>query len=278
MAIALKCNPTTAGPWLWEQYIRDLAVFGCNTIELIPPRSDDNPDSPLFPLPQMRMMTEMSHLADSYGLDVSIWYPAMDNDYNKKPETVEFALNEWAGVFSKLPRALMLLFVPGGDPGHTPPKALFALLEKQAVNLAPVSPWALQIWISPQSFGREQLDEFFQELRREPAWLTGIVYGPQVRIPLSECRRLTPARYPIRNYPDITHTQACQYPVPDWDLAYAVTEGREPICPRPTQMANIFRLTRPDTIGFVTYSEGCNDDVNKVIFAALGLHPRPTFH
>ena len=27
----------------WEQYIRDLAVFGTNAIELIPPRSDDAP-------------------------------------------------------------------------------------------------------------------------------------------------------------------------------------------------------------------------------------------
>ena len=36
---------------MWEQYIRDLAVFGCNAVELIPPRSDDDADSPLFPLP-----------------------------------------------------------------------------------------------------------------------------------------------------------------------------------------------------------------------------------
>jgi len=42
---------------VWEQYIRDLAVFGTNAIELIPPRSDDEPDSPHFPLPPMRMMT-----------------------------------------------------------------------------------------------------------------------------------------------------------------------------------------------------------------------------
>ena len=27
---------------LWEQYIRDLAVFGTNAVELIPPRSDDD--------------------------------------------------------------------------------------------------------------------------------------------------------------------------------------------------------------------------------------------
>src|SRR5205807_8095400 len=67
---------------LWEQYIRDLAVFGTNAVELIPPRSDDAADSPLFPLPPLRMMTEMSRLCDDYGLDVWIWYPAMDLDYS----------------------------------------------------------------------------------------------------------------------------------------------------------------------------------------------------
>ena len=33
-----------------NSYIRDLAVFGANAIELIPPRSDDAADSPHFPL------------------------------------------------------------------------------------------------------------------------------------------------------------------------------------------------------------------------------------
>ena len=66
---------------MWEQYIRDLAIFGTNAIELIPPRSDDDADSPHFPLPPMDMMVEMSRIADEYGLDVWIWYPAMDPDY-----------------------------------------------------------------------------------------------------------------------------------------------------------------------------------------------------
>jgi len=83
---------------LWEQYIRDLAVFGCNAIELIPPRSDDAADSPHFPLPQLRMMTEQSRLADAYGLDVWVWYPAMDRDYSD-PATIELALKEWGEVF-----------------------------------------------------------------------------------------------------------------------------------------------------------------------------------
>src|ERR1043166_7900416 len=78
---------------IWEQYYRDLVVFGVNAIELIPPRSDDAADSPHFPLPPMRMMVGMSKLADDYGLDVWIWFPAMDKDYSD-PRTVEFALRE----------------------------------------------------------------------------------------------------------------------------------------------------------------------------------------
>ena len=69
----------------WERYIRDLAVFGTNAIELIPPRSDDDADSPHFPRPPMEMMVGMSRLADDYGLDVWIWYPAMDRGL-RRPE------------------------------------------------------------------------------------------------------------------------------------------------------------------------------------------------
>ena len=95
----------------WEQYIRDLVVFGTNAIELIPPRSDDAADSPLFPLPPMQMMIEQSPIAASYGLDVWIWHPAMDRDYSD-PKTVDFALHEWGEVFRQLPR-VDAVFVPG---------------------------------------------------------------------------------------------------------------------------------------------------------------------
>jgi hypothetical protein len=263
-----KCNSYDA--WtvaLWEQYIRDLAVFGCNAIELIPPRSDDASSSPHFPLLQMEMMIEMSRLANDYGLDVWIWYPAMDADY-ADPKTVDFALKEWGDVFRKLPR-VDAVFVPGGDPGHTQPKVLFNLLERQTINLHRFHARA-QMWVSPQSFNAAWLQEFFELMQKEPAWLTGVVYGPQVRISLPQLRAKIPARYPIRDYPDITHSRHCQYPVPDWDLAFAMTEGREPINPRPQAMAAIYRFLHTNTIGFITYSEGCNDDVNKIIWSALG--------
>lgn len=255
---------------MWEQYIRDLAVFGTNAIELIPPRSDDAADSPHFPLPPMRMMIEMSRLADEYGLDVWIWYPALDKDYSD-PKTVEFAVKQWGEVFRQLPR-VDHVFVPGGDPGHTQPKVLMALLEKQAANLRRYHPRA-GMWVSPQSFSQAWLEEFFAILKTEPTWLTGIAAGPQIRISLAELRARVPKRYPIRDYPDITHSRHCQYPVPDWDAAFALTEGREVINPRPLGQARIFRLAQQHTDGFITYSEGCNDDVNKIIWSALGWDP-----
>ncbi|MDQ2948216.1 MAG: hypothetical protein M3Y27_20150, partial [Acidobacteriota bacterium] len=255
---------------IWDQYMRDLVVFGTNAVELIPPRSDDAADSPHFPLPPMRMMTEMSRIADDYGLDVWIWYPAMDKDYSD-PKTVEFALHEWGEVFKRLPR-IDAIFVPGGDPGHTQPKYMMALLEKETRVLHQYHPKA-QMWMSPQSFDAKWMDEFYGIMDQQPAWLTGVVFGPQQRASLPELRARIPKKYPIRNYPDITHSRQAQFPVPDWDVAYALTEGREVINPRPRDEANIFRVTSPDTIGFLTYSEGCNDDVNKFVWSALGWDP-----
>ncbi|MFO0807966.1 MAG: hypothetical protein U0746_05045 [Gemmataceae bacterium] len=252
---------------MWEQYIRDLVVFGCNAIELIPPRSDDDDDSPLFPQPPLRMMAAVSRIADLYGLDVWVWYPAMDRDY-ADAKTVAAALKEWGDVFRVLPR-LDAVFVPGGDPGHTPPKVLFPFLQKQTANLKAVHPKA-QMWMSPQSFTGPWMEDFFALMKQQPAWLSGLVHGPQVRVSLPELRAKTPARYPIRDYPDITHSYRCQYPVPDWDAAFALTLGREGVNPRPTQMAHIYKYARPHTFGFITYSEGCHDDVNKMLWSALG--------
>ena len=224
----------------------------------------------IFPMAQMPMMIEMARIIDEYGMDVWIWYPALDQDYSD-PKQVEFALNEWGEVFKKLKR-VDAVFVPGGDPGHTQPKYLMALLEKQTANLRKYHPKA-EMWVSPQGFTREWLDEFNAILKTEPAWLTGLVHGPQVRGSLEEFRQATPKKYPIRTYPDITHSTHAQHVVPDWDLAYALTYYREPINPRPTDQAAILRATLPLTVGFLTYSEGCNDDVNKAVWSYLGWDP-----
>lgn len=253
---------------MWEQYVRDLAVFGTNAIELVAP---DGEPSPNFPLAPLETLAGMSRTADGYGMDVWIWYPATHGDY-RDPRVAARAEAEWDAVFRKLPR-LDAVFVPGGDPGETPPEQLMPLLERQAAVLRRSHPHA-RVWVSAQGFSEQGMQAFLAALRREPAWLGGVVYGPWTRLPFAEFRAAVPARYPIRRYPDVTHTWISQYPVPDWDRALAVTQRREPINPRPVDQALIFRrYARYAPLGFITYSEGVNDDVNKAVWSALGWDP-----
>src|SRR6266404_1705525 len=266
---------------MWEQYYRDMMVFGMNAVELIPPRSDDDPDSPHFPKPPMEMMIGMSQLADDYGLDVWIWFPSMDKDYSD-PKTVEFALKEREEVFKKLPR-IDAVFVPGGDPGDVRPDLLLDFMEKTKPVLNRYHPKA-QIWVSPQGFDRPNVAhrrgwlKMFLDLlnEKQPSWLDGIVFGPQVETTLAKLRQAVPARYALRQYPDITHSKSCQYPVPGWDRAFSDTEGRECINPRPQGYAKIFHDLSQYSVGFITYSEGCNDDFNKVLWSCLGWDPGMT--
>jgi len=258
-------------PAIFEQYVRDMIIFGTNAVELIPPRSDDDDDSPHFHLSKLDMMAEMSRICAEYGIDVWIWYPAMDKDYSD-PATVDFAIKEWTQVYKKLPR-IDAVFVPGGDPGDTQPKYLFALLEKQKQELRKYHPKG-QMWMSPQNFDAKWFAEYLDLMKAEPKWLDGVVYGPWTRITIQELRAKIPARYAIRYYPDITHTIHAEFPVPEWDVAFAVTQARESINPRPTDYQKVFNHMMPSAqLGFLTYSEGVNDDMNKFVWSGLGWDP-----
>jgi len=262
---------------MWEQYYRDMVVFGTNAVELIPPKSDDDNDSPHFPEPKIKMMVKMSQLADDYGLDVWIWFPVIDRDHTY-PETTEASMERWREVFQKLPR-IDAVFVPGGDPGDTHPAVLLPLIQKQKKLMNRYHPKA-QMWVSPQGFdlggtNRDGWMKAFLDIlqNQRPERLDGVVFGPQVEMTLADLRAQVPDRYPIRRYPDITHCRRCQYAVPNWDIAWRTTLDREPINPRPRAYAKIFRDLQQYAIGYITYSEGCNDDFNKVLWSSLGWDP-----
>lgn len=261
----------------WEQYVRDLVIFGANAIEGIPPLSDDAADSPHFPLPPLRMMREQSRIAQEYGIAYWVWYPVLNRgrkplNYDD-PAEVAAALKDWGEVLGQLPQ-VDALFVPGGDPGRNPPKQFFPLIAQQAAQLRKHHPKA-EVWLSAQTFTGDGMDDFFELLKSEPAWLTGLVWSSSgTAVPADEFRARVPRRYPVRNYNDITHSVLCGFPVPEWDFAFAVTQHREVINPRPVDQAIIFRNVQPHADhGVITYSEGCNDDVNKSVWSALAWDP-----
>jgi len=272
-------------PEIYSQYIRELALFGANSIEVVPPITDDERTGPLMKYDPLFMMCHVSEVCDAMDLDVWIWYPNMgspDNWYPStgndeefmKPEYLKRQLAEREEIFSSMKRIDHIL-VPGGDPGALNAQDLFDFMAMEAELLHKYHPDA-KLWVSPQAFNPtdEWLNTFYMNVRKEPAWLAGVAFAPWEKDTLPELRRLIPEGMKIRNYPDITHTFNAQYPVHNWDTAFALTHSRECINPRPLAMKHIHNLLKDEGIvGSLTYSEGINDDVNKFVWGGQDWNP-----
>ena len=220
-------------------------------------------------VPRREMNRRLSEICDRYDLDYWVWTPA-DFDLSDPAARADM-LARHESLYRDC-RRLDAVFFPGGDPGQNPPELVLPFLEDIAERLISIHPEA-KIWLSLQWFNPQQVDFIYAYLEREaPTWLGGLVTGPSSP-PIAETRRRLPAQYRLRRYPDITHNKLCQYPVPWWDQAYALTLGREAINPRPVQYAQIYRWYAPYADGFITYSDGVHDDVNKVVWSALGWDP-----
>jgi len=185
-------------PVQFDQYIRELGIFGANCIEIIPPRSDDTLTSPHMKLPPIEMMIKQAEIIDSYGMDVWIWYPNVGEDYTQ-PDAVREELEEREEIFKKLKR-IDVVFVPGGDPGDLHPDILFKWLEKVAKVLHKYHPKA-KIWVSPQAFRptKEWLDAFYNNVNLRFPWFGGVVFGPWVKTSLPEIRKIVNPVIPIRH-------------------------------------------------------------------------------
>ncbi len=256
----------------FDQYIRELALFGSNSIELIPPVSDDERVNEHMKLPAMEMMVRMTESIHSYGLDVWLWYPNVGEDYESE-SGIAAELAEREEVFSKLKRVDALL-VPGGDPGELHPDVFFPFMGKVGDILERIHPGA-KIWVSPQAFQptREWLRSFYAHANEKPKWLGGVSFAPWVKTSLPEMRAVLDPELKIRRYPDITHNLACQYPVRDWDLAFALTLHRESYNPRPTALKTVHNALREYAAGSITYTEGISDDVNKFVWGDQDWDP-----
>jgi hypothetical protein len=259
-------------PAQFDQYIRELALFGANSIEIIPPRTDDDLTSPHMKINPIEMMIKQAEIIDSYGVDVWVWYPNMGEDYTH-PDSIREELKEREDIFKKLKR-IDVVFVPGGDPGDLHPDILFAWLDRVAEVLHKHHPKA-KIWVSPQAFRptKEWLDAFYRNVNLRHPWFGGVVFGPWVKTPLPEIRKIVDPAIPIRRYPDITHSISCQYPVKDWDLAFAMTLGRECYNQRPVAEKLIHNVLDEFAGGSISYSEGINDDLNKFIWSDQDWDP-----
>ena len=270
--VAYRSLVNTFDAWdfdAWHEYIRDQIILGCNAIELRSANDIyDELDSPHMVSTKTEMNRRLSELIGEYGLEFWL-YVELPEDVSD-PATEEEVLRKHRAIFRNTPH-LAGVFVPGGDPGDTPPEVLMPFLEKMAGVLHEEHPKAL-LQVSNQGFTPEQNDFFFAYMEEhDVSWLGGVVFAPWAKCDFAEERRRTPESIPVRRYPDITHTLRCQYPVSEWNIAFGILQGREPICPRFHDFAHIYKLFEGLADGgFLTYSEGVNDDANKAVFSLLG--------
>jgi hypothetical protein len=234
----------------YEQYIRDLVLFGTNCIENIP--SEDDQPSPHMPVPRDEMNVLLSRICDRYDVDYWVWTPVVFDLKDLAKRTAE--IERHVSLYKACPR-LDAVFVPGGDPGANPPELLLPFLKDIGERLMTQHPDAG--WLSLQWFkgtGRQHL----RVPDNQPDWLGGLVAGPSSP-PIAPTRKRLATKYKLRHYPDITHTVRCQYPVPWWDPAFSLTLGRECPNPRPAFYAYVHNRLAPDTTAS-TYSDGIHDD------------------
>ena len=154
----------TANSWdAWnekqfEQYIRDLALFGSNAIENIP--FQDGPPGPHMKIPREEMNLKLSQICLNYGLDYWVWTPADIDlaDEAKFKQEVQFH----ADYYKKCPK-LDGVFFPGGDPGSNHPRYVMPFLKAISAELKKYHPEA-GMWISLQGFSDEEVNYFYEYL------------------------------------------------------------------------------------------------------------------
>jgi hypothetical protein len=269
----VSTQPGGFGSWEnAERYVKELAIFGGNEVELAHPEMGDVLNS---------MVGNWSRLCDRWDIDLSIWLPT---DNTVTPFTPADA-QQFSELFSNCTR-LDAIHIPGGDggPGYFS-DAWWDALKEVASILRRHHPKA-EVTVSANGFNSSSFERFFEALEdpETQTWLDGLQLGKEEPLPLAQFVtrlsqvRMSPPRKPyyILRVPDITHTVETGFPVPAWDYAWSSTHGREAINPAPLRFAAIIAMRNngsTPTLGYSAYSEGLNGDYNKCLWSALTMEP-----
>jgi hypothetical protein len=269
----------------YEQYIRELALFGANAVQNTYHYfyTPDDIETPVQVMSRHEMNRNISEICEQYGLEFWMWSPGRINLYDE--EMREDVLRKVDVTYSNLPR-IDAVFYPGGDggtPGKYPPGLVLPFLSELSAIIQRHHPQAM-LWFSMQGFQQLEtvmdtvddswIDATFEWLEAEDsrAWFGGLMHGPGSPDP-SETRRRLADHYSILHYPDITHIVRAQYQHNQLDPLFSISLTRQGINPQPRHSQFIHNRFAPFTNGFIAYSDGTNDDVNKVVWARLGWDP-----
>jgi hypothetical protein len=269
----------------YEQYIRELALFGANAVQNTYHffYTPNDVEIPVQVMSVHDMNRNISEICKQYGLEFWMWSPGR---FHLTDEEMRDKVLRTAEVtYSGLPRVDGVFF-PGGDggtPGRNPPGMVLPFLADLSAILQRYHPEA-KVWFSMQGFpslrtvahkdGESWIDATLEWLEAEDArdWFGGLMHGPGSP-DISETRRRLAEHYSILHYSDITHIVRTQYPHNQLDPLFSISLTRQGINPQPRHSQFIHNRFAPFTNGFIAYSDGSHDDVNKVVWTRLGWDP-----
>lgn len=253
----------------YERYIRDLMMFGMNTVEGC--LGKDEKPTKLMKYSFEEITKLKSAICQRLDIDFSMWSPFTSK--RSDDDSAEYLVETCKDI-----PEFNIFFPPGGDPGDLQAEDFFKRCKTVKRELNKHFP-NMELWPSAQAPHEydDWGDRFIKEMAKLPEEIDGVVYGPNHPFTLDTMRRSIDLKYPIRYYPDVGHNVRCEIPVhfdrEDWHYAYASTLSREAVNPRPSEYRLVHRLTKQYVCGSVSYSEGVNDDVNKFVFGALDFDP-----
>lgn len=247
---------------LFNEYFRDVALFGANGIEIL--RNTPN---------------EIIDIIKSWGLEV--WIVTYDNASPatfRNPQGLKNELDFRCSLINNL-SWIDHYNIKSGDPGDLPIDDFFNFTEMEATVVRNKFPEA-KIWITPQHF-KDAPQEYFEKAcqhMNDSPWVDGAIAGCWTRFTAREMReRLRPDISLIQG-PDITHIYSNMYPARDMDLALARSLGRICIDVSPATQKHIHNLADRWCDGSQCYSEGTTDDLHKCLWSALDYDPSIDVH
>ena len=263
--LGYRANANSYDAWSpeqFDQYIRELAIFGTNAIEGIP-FQDNRPT--VNPYPRAKMNVDISRIlpevrAGLLALGTRRLRPEGRRPPRRLPPAARRAVprlphahrrlrggrrsrRQLGGAGDPLPCGLGA--AAGETPSHREGLALDAGLSRRAAGLR----LSLDRAGPPEVAGRPgggalQPEDTGSAGAAAEGVSSARLSGHHAHGPLPVPRRLV-------------------------DPAFAFTLGRECVNPRPVYYARVIRDTAPFTDGFISYSDGIHDDVNKIVWSAL---------
>lgn len=252
-----------------RRYILDLMFFGLNTVETSFAGGEKRTRLMKYSFPEaMKIVSECCLELDA---DLMIWYALSKN------KTADETVAELETLFADAPK-VNSLFLPGGDPGDMQAEDFITKCIQIKNKLKRIYP-DVQLWPSAQAPHEfpDWGEHFRNVMKEKPEEINGVIYGPNHAMSLPELRKCVGSSCPVLQFPDICHNVRCESPVhyydDDWHFAYAAALGRESVNPRPLELKRLHGETCGFVDGNCSYSEGVNDDVNKVVWSALDFNP-----